>query len=326
MRRHGTGSVAGVSTPAVSVVIAARDAAGTLPVTLAALADQEPAPTFEVLVVDDGSTDTTAAIAAAHPVVTAVLLSTGAGPGTARNVGIAAARAPVVAFTDADCAPAPGWLAAGLAALASGADVVQGRVDAAGPSGPWDRTVSVGGPSALYETANLFVRTTHLRAIGGFEPWLRPRRSKELGEDVWLGWRLRRAGARVAWAPGAVVHHAVFPRSPGAFLAERARVRFFPLMVRRIPELREALLWHGWFINRRQACFDLALLAVLAAGAGRRPMVLLLAGPYARELWRGARGAGRRRAPAIAAVHLAADAVSAGALAVGSARARALVA
>lgn len=325
MRRHATGSVAGVSVLAVSVVIAARDAAATLPAALEALAAQERVPAFEVLVVDDGSTDATAVIAAAHPVVTALLTGEGEGPGAARNAGVAAARAPVVAFTDADCAPAPGWLAAGLTALAEGADVVQGRVEPAGPSGPWDRTVSVAGPSPLYETANLFVDAELFRTAGGFEPWLRPRRSKELAEDVWLGWRLRRRGARVAYAPNARVHHAVFPRSPRAFVVERARVRFFPPMVRRIPELRAELLWHGWFLNRRQACFDLALLATLTAKASGRPAILVFAAPYARELWGSARGAGRRRAPAVAAVHLAADAVSAGALAVGSLRARTLV-
>ena len=315
-----------MSVPAVSVVIPARDAAATLPATLAALAAQELTDAFEVLVVDDGSSDATAAVAAAHPVVTVVLPGAGAGPGAARNVGIAMARAPVIAVTDADCAPAPGWLAAGLAALAAGADVVQGRVAPAAPRGPWDRSVAVDGPSALYETANLFVRTDGLQAVGGFEPWLRPRRSKELGEDVWLGWRLRRAGARVAFASGAVVHHAVFPRSPGAFVAEHVRMRFFPELVRRVPELRAELLWHGWFIHRRQACFDLAMLGALTALVLRRPLPLATTLPYAHELWREVRGAGRRRAPVVAGVRIAADAMSAGALAVGSARARTFVA
>jgi len=314
-----------VSAPAVSVVIPALDAAATLPATLAGLAAQELTAAFEVLVVDDGSSDATAALAAAHPVVTAVLPGLGDGPGAARNIGIAAARAPVVAFTDADCTPAPGWLAAGLAALAAGADVVQGRVVPGGARGPWDRSVAVGGPSPLYETANLFVRTDPLRAVGGFEPWLRPRRSKELGEDVWLGWRLRRAGARVAFTADALVHHAVFPRSAGAFVAEHARLRFFPALVRRIPELRAELLWHSWFISRRQACFHLALCAALLTLTLRRPLPLAATLPYARELWREVHGAGRRRAPVVAAVRVAADAVSAGALAVGSARARTTV-
>lgn len=308
--------------PAVSVIVPARNAASTLGALLDALARQDVAERFEVLVVDDGSTDATAAIARGHPVVTAVLTGAGAGPGAARNVALAAARGSVLAFTDADCVPDPGWLRAGLAALA-GADLVQGRVVPAGPLRPWDRCVCVGGLSGLWETANLLARTADVRAVGGFEPWLSPGRSKELGEDVWLGWRLQRAGARVAFAPDALVRHAVLPRGPAGFVAERLRARFFPAMVARLPELRRAFLWRGLFLSRRQAVFDLAVLGV--AVAARRRSGLLLLAPYAVELWRGARGAGRRRAPAIAAVHLAADTVTAGALIVGSARSRTLV-
>jgi len=318
-----------VNEPAASVVIPARDSAATLPALLDALLAQDLDAPFEVLVIDDGSSDATAGIAEKHMVVDSLhqLASSdggAAGPGAARNSALAVVAAPVVAFIDADCAPAPGWLKAGLAALEH-ADLVQGRVVAAGPRGPWDRTVEVSGLTGLWETANLFARTESVRAVGGFEPWLRPGRSKELGEDVWLGWRLHRAGARVAFAPDALVRHVVVGRGPVAFLAERARARFFPTMVRRIPELRAALLWRGRFLNRRSACFDLALLGVLAGGAGRRPGALALAVPYAGELWRGARGAGRRAGPGVAAVHLAADAVTAGALAVGGLRARTLV-
>lgn len=308
----------------MSVVVPARDAASTLPSTLTALAAQDLGRPFEVLVVDDASRDATAEVARAHPVVTALLVARGEGPGAARNLAVAAARAPVVAFTDADCVPAPGWLRAGLAAIET-AELVQGRVEPAREPGLWERSVGVHGLSGLFETANLFADAERLRAAGGFEPWLRPRGSKELGEDVWLGWRLQRAGARVAFAPEALVHHAVLPRGPAGFVAERARARFFPPMVRRIPELRAALLWRGRFLNRRQACFDLALLGALAAAGARRPGPLVLAVPYARELWRGARGAGGRRAPGVAAVHLSADAVTAGALAVGSLSARTFV-
>lgn len=310
--------------PAASVVIPARDAADSLPATLAALAAQDLARPFEVLVVDDASCDGTAAIARAHPVVTSVLHAGGHGPGAARNAAVAVARAPVVAFTDADCVPAPGWLRAGLAALEH-AQLAQGRVEPAGPCGPWDRTVTVRGLSGLWETANLFAGTEQLRAVGGFETWLRPGRSKELGEDVWLGWRLQRAGARVAFAPDALVRHAVVARGPGGFVAERARARFFPLMVARIPELRTAFLWRRCFLSRRQASFDLAVAGTLAAAASRRAAPLALVLPYARELHAVSEGAGRRRAPLVAAVHLLADAVTAGALAIGGLRARALV-
>ena len=112
------------------------------------------------------------------------------------------------------------------------------------------------GSTLLYETANLLVARSWFERVGGFEPWLAPRRSKELAEDVWLGWRIRRAGARVAFAAEAVVEHAVFPGTPASYVAERARLRFFPAIAGRIPELREDFFYRRVFMNRRTAAFD----------------------------------------------------------------------
>jgi cellulose synthase/poly-beta-1,6-N-acetylglucosamine synthase-like glycosyltransferase len=90
-----------------SVVIPARDADRTLGRVLEALAAQEPEP-LEVIVVDDGSADATAEIAAGHG---ARVLSTGGGrfAGGARNLGWEAARGETVVFLDADVVPGEGW-------------------------------------------------------------------------------------------------------------------------------------------------------------------------------------------------------------------------
>jgi glycosyltransferase involved in cell wall biosynthesis len=315
--------------PPVSVIVPARDAAATLPDLLAALAAQDLGTPFEVVAVDDGSSDATRALLQGAPAVTRVLDGGGRGPAHARNLAAAAASGEVLAFTDADCAPAPDWLRRGLAALEAGADVVQGRVtpppDAA--PGPFDRTVGVGRLSHLYETANLLVRRPWFDRVGGFEPgWLMPGRTKELGEDVWLGWKLRRAGARVAFAPEVHVVHAVFDRSPRDFVAERLRLRFFPEIARRVPELRTEFFWGRLFLNARTAQFDAALAGVALAAATRRPWPLLAAAPYARTaarhaLWRG----GRRGAVKVLAVDVAADAVGAGALVAGSVARRSIL-
>jgi glycosyltransferase involved in cell wall biosynthesis len=301
-----------------SVIIPARDAMATLPATLAALAGQECGIDFEVIVVDDGSTDATVAAAEAQPGVR-VLRGDARGPAAARNRGAAEAAGAVLAFTDADCTPAPGWLAAGLAAMEE-AELVQGRVEPP-PGvrvGPFDRHITVRSEYGLYETANLFVDRALFERLEGFQSILVPRDGKELGEDVWLGWRARRAGARTAFAEAALVHHVVFPRGPVGFAAERWRLRFFPELARRIPELREGFFYRRRFLNARSARFDLALAGVAGALVTRRAVPLALALPYARDVR-------ASRDLTVAAAEVAADAVGAAALAVGSLRSRSLL-
>jgi glycosyltransferase involved in cell wall biosynthesis len=100
--------------PEFSVVIPTHDRLPVLAEVLAALEAQQGAPEFEVVVVDDGSSDGTGAWLAgrefALPV--RVLAQENRGPAAARNRGVAAARGRRVAFLGDDTVPAPGWLAA----------------------------------------------------------------------------------------------------------------------------------------------------------------------------------------------------------------------
>jgi glycosyltransferase involved in cell wall biosynthesis len=320
--------------PAIAVVVPVRDAADTLARTLTALEAQTLAPGgYEVVVVDDGSRDGSAAIArgfaaAARRCRMTVIAQPADGPGEARNAGVMSTRAPRLAFCDADVVPRADWLAAGRAALES-ADLVQGRVlpDPRATLGPFDRTIWVTHEAGLYETANLFVTRELFDRVGGFEQWLRPRRGKALAEDVWFGERCRRTGARTAFCDGAIAHHAVFARSPAAYAAERARLRYFPAMVGQMPALRERFLHRRVFLNRRTMRFDLALAGLAAARLARHPVPALAALPYLRALHehaaaRADRGHGWA---AVALADLAADAVGAGALIAGSLATRAPV-
>jgi len=95
----------------ISVIIPAKDAAKTLGECLQALLHQESLQfghDYEVIVVDDGSTDDTAQIAEQHAV--RVIQLTNAGPAAARNAGVRIARGELLTFTDADCIPSPTWL------------------------------------------------------------------------------------------------------------------------------------------------------------------------------------------------------------------------
>jgi glycosyltransferase involved in cell wall biosynthesis len=313
--------------PGVSVIVPARNAAATLPATLAALAALAPdAPEHEVIVVDDGSTDATAQLAQAAG-VRVVRTGGGAGPGGARNAGVRAAGGTALAFTDADCAPRPGWLGAGVAALRD-AELVQGRVvpDPHAARGPFDRTVSVEAERGLYETANLFVDRALFERLGGFEDWLalggrgaRP----SIGEDVLFAWSARRAGARTVFCAGAVVEHAVFPGTLRTHLRERARLRHLPALVRRVPELRDAACHRRLFLSPRSAAMTgLAAGAVVALTLRRPALAALAAAPYVHLVARRAAPSGLRRGTRLAALTVLEDAVGAGALWWGSARHR----
>lgn len=341
-----------VSSPAVSVIIPARDAAPTLSRTLTALGSQDFAAPFEVVVVDDGSRDQTAALAKRfEPLVRLIRTEHSEGPGAARNRGVSAARGEVLAFTDADCAPTPGWLAEGVDAIAR-SELVQGRVepDPAATRTPFDRTLAVERDGGFYQTANLFVRRETFEAVGGFRDWAleRPgrrrwstdrRRSRAMrtpiGEDTLFAWGARRLGARSMFAPDALVHHAVVAGGVRDAMADRWHwTRDMPGLARLVPELREGTFYRHWFFGEWTAQFDLAVLAVAAAGVSRRKLWLVLTVPYLdrvrREasIYRDGRGSrlyAVRRAAAHALGAPAVDAATLAGLVVGSVGWRSLV-
>src|SRR5581483_8795169 len=106
----------------------------------------------------------------------------------------------------------------------------QGAVAPIRDAGAFDRTVSVGGEHGLYETASLFVRREAFERVGGFEPvpGLGIGTGQPFGEDAWFAWRLKRAGGRSAFAPGARVRHEVFARGAAGWIWEQRRTGLFP--------------------------------------------------------------------------------------------------
>ncbi len=316
----------------VSVVIPAFRASATIGQTLTALGEQDLSEDFEVIVALDGADDGTAAAAAAHERVDRLVpaLEGLRGAGAARNRGAAQARGSVLAFTDADCVPLPDWLSRGLACL-DGADLVQGavRLPPGSAPGPFDRSLVVDRETGLFETANLLVDRELFEGLGGFEDWLplesgRGEPGRPMGEDVWLGWRARRAGARVGFCADCTVYHAVIRRSAAEFVAEHARRVHFPELARRIPELRRSTFFARFFLDRRTASFDAALLGFLVAVARHRRWPLMAALPYAATVSRRASWRHPRTAKVVLA-DVAADLVSFGSLAAGSARARTML-
>jgi glycosyltransferase involved in cell wall biosynthesis len=169
---------------------------------------------FEVVIVDDSSTDDTARVlselvASADFSLRSATTPRPSGAAAARNVGWRLAAAPHVAFTDDDCRPDPDWLASLTAGLAH-ADVVQGitTCDTSEEQGrgPFSQVVHVLRWSGQFETSNVAYRHSTLSALEGFDERFK---GDSYGEDVDLGWRAVESGARVAFASNAVVVHDV---------------------------------------------------------------------------------------------------------------------
>jgi GT2 family glycosyltransferase len=187
----------------IAVIIPARDAERVLPRTLAALAG---AP--EVIVVDNGSSDATAAVALAAG-ARVVHEPRPSRPG-ARNAGARATTAPRIAFLDADCAPRPGWLEA-LDRCLDRAPLAGGRIEMPGGASLWQRfdaawrfrqeeTIARAGWAV---SANLAITRELFDALGGFDE-----RYTHSGEDVDLCLRAGERGAPPVYCGEAVVEDA----------------------------------------------------------------------------------------------------------------------
>jgi GT2 family glycosyltransferase len=197
--------------PKVSVVVCSCNGAQTVAETLAALEDME-YPDYEIIVIDDGSTDQTSAIASKHNV--RLIRTENRGLSVARNLGLKAATGEIIAYIDDDAYPDPHWLTYLVAAFL--------HTEHAGVGGP---NIAVPGDGAIADCVanapggpihvllsddvaehipgcNMAFRREKLLAIGGFDP-----RFRVAGDDVDICWRLQERGWTIGFAPSAVVWH-----------------------------------------------------------------------------------------------------------------------
>lgn len=269
---------AGNGAPQVSVVVATRNRAGYLGGLTAALEAQDMArDQFELIVVDDASTDDTwetlKHLLHDSPLPSCALrLQERSGQGGARNVGWRAARGEIVAFTDDDCIPAPNWLTAltrpfhAVAGAGTPELVVQGKTvpweDDLAQAGPWPRTVWVLRPTWLFETCNVAYRRSDLFLVGGFpgaEEAPATADGKAVGEDAILGWRVVEGGSGLVFVEHAQVRHRNERASYAQWLRAHLGRAVFPDLVRRSPYGRRAL-WCRLFLAPRSAALDLAVI------------------------------------------------------------------
>lgn len=328
------GAQAVVATPRVSVVVPVRNRRSLLRITLDALADQT-FRDYEVVVVDDGSDDGSdqealADVEAGRPV--RLVRSQARGAVAAREAGIAASTGDILAFTDSDCRPHPGWLERGVAAIDRGADVVQGLTKPTRQPRPLERTVQSLRDDGLFATCNVFYRRAAFEAAGGFDTTagdvlgFRPGaalRGLGFGEDTLLGWRVRRSG-RAEFASDVIVEHHVF----GVDVADSIRrawiIGAFAELFRAVPELADHLGPQLRRASRRRAPLYLGVIAGLA---GRRRVAAAAGATFAAYRWMllGRAEPSLARRLKVFPVDLAVEAVSATSILVGSVRSRRLL-
>ena len=198
--------------PRVSVVVASYNGARTLETCLASL-ERLNYPDYEIILVDDGSTDSTCRIASEHPRIR-YLFQENKGLSVARNTGIAAAAGKVVAFTDSDCRADEDWLYYLISDLLSSDFAGIGGHNFLPPEDSWIAAavmVSPGGPAHVMLNdrdaehipgCNMAFYKWALDEIAGFDPIYR-----KAGDDVDVCWRLQQCGYRIGFSPAGFVWH-----------------------------------------------------------------------------------------------------------------------
>lgn len=198
--------------PKVSVVVCSYNGARTLEACLTSLLQMD-YPDYEVILVDDGSTDETPEIAEAFPKVIRIRQKN-MGLSAARNVGLKCARGEVIAYTDSDCMADKDWLYYLVGTLTSGDFVAVGGPNVSPPAQSWVQAcvaASPGQPSHVLlgdaeaehiPGCNMAFYKWSLETIGGFDPEYRT-----AGDDVDVCWRLMDHGYRIGFSPSAVVWH-----------------------------------------------------------------------------------------------------------------------
>jgi GT2 family glycosyltransferase len=198
--------------PRISVVVCTYNGGATLRECLEGVLTLH-YPDYEVIVVSDGSTDDSAAIASSYDGIR-VLETEQDGLASARNTGMNAATGEIVAYIDDDAIPDPGWLAQLASTFTAGRLAAVGGPNVLPPESGWIAECvanAPGGPTHVLVSdreaehvpgCNMAIRKDALERIGGFDPQFRA-----AGDDVDVCWRLLDSGERIGFSPGAVVLH-----------------------------------------------------------------------------------------------------------------------
>ncbi len=196
---------------AISVVVPVYNGEKTIKKTIEALLSQKTEKKYEIIIVDDGSTDNTPNIIKKYPIKT--ITQKNAGPAAARNIGWKASSGKIVAFTDSDCVPIPDWIEA----------ISKHFNDPAiGGVGGTYKMENIGNILATYigedikfrhdrlgkeieavGTFSVAFRKNLLERVGGFDETYK----KATAEDFDLCFAIRKTGHKIIYEPNAIVGH-----------------------------------------------------------------------------------------------------------------------
>ncbi|GAC1436857.1 MAG: hypothetical protein NVSMB51_09110 [Solirubrobacteraceae bacterium] len=238
--------------PLVSVIICTYNGAQTLGETVAGVAAMT-YPNFEVIVVDDGSSDASAEIARAQGFT--VICTENRGLSSARNTGASASAGEILAYIDDDATPDPHWLHHIVDAFARKDIVALGGPNVAVPGDGVVAdavAISPGNPSQVLlddqeaehiPGCNAAFRRDALLAVGGFDP-----RFHVAGDDVDVCWRLQEAGGKIGYTAAAVVLHHRRRSISGYLRQQRGYGKAEAMLERKWPERYSAgghVSWTG---------------------------------------------------------------------------------
>lgn len=264
--------------PEITVAVPVKDRREQMLRCLDALLAQDH-PDYEILICDNESTDGTPdavrrhAQAAGADVRVEVIKGT---VGHVRNRAAQLARGELIAFTDSDCLPDPGWLSAAAAALRADPSLgaVQGRtLPEVEITDGWPATIQVERFSGHYESCNMTFRREPFVATKGFDEVV-----GHFWEDTAAGYAMKRAGWPTAYVAEALVFHDV--TYPGFWwhVERMQRNSHLAVVLARYPEMRRDLFFWRVFLRDRDAMFCGAMAAAVLAR--RHPAALALAAPY----------------------------------------------
>src|ERR1700678_1866010 len=253
-----------------SIIIPTFNGASRNVKCLDSLSNQTAGIEVEILVVDDGSTDNTAAIVERYPSVR-LISQANAGPAAARNRGALAARGKILLFTDDDCVPMPNWLDAMLAPF--------GDPEVVGAKGIYrthQQSLAARFVQIEYEDKyRLMARLPDIDFIDTYSAGFRRDRFLEMSgydtsfpvacaEDIELSYRMSARGWKMKFVPSAIVYH-THPDTISRYLKKKYKFAFWRVLAVRKNPSKGIKDSHTPQLMKLQLLFAPALLTAVIA-------------------------------------------------------------